>query len=62
MPEACFIAARWPQTSALRSGASGRRSRGAGDVTYETTPLEPPADGEVLICCARPDSDVVLDM
>ena len=25
-------------------------------------PLEPPADGEVLICCARPRADIVLDM
>ncbi len=25
-------------------------------------PLEPPADGEILICCARPGTDVVLDM
>jgi ferredoxin-NADP reductase/MOSC domain-containing protein YiiM len=34
----------------------------SGDVTYSPDPLEPPADGEVLICCARPGSDLVLDM
>jgi ferredoxin-NADP reductase/MOSC domain-containing protein YiiM len=33
-----------------------------GGVTYSPDPLEPPADGTVLICCARPDTDVVLDM
>lgn len=33
-----------------------------GGVTYAPDPLEPPADGTVLICCARPDTDVVLDM
>ena len=25
-------------------------------------PAEPPADGEVLICCAHPDTDIVVDM
>jgi ferredoxin len=34
----------------------------SGDVTYSPDPLEPPADGEVLICCARPGGDLVLDM
>ena len=34
----------------------------SGDVTYSPDPLEPPADGEVLICCAQPSADVVLDM
>ena len=26
----------------------------AGDVAYDTAPLEPPADGRVLVCCTRP--------
>jgi ferredoxin-NADP reductase/MOSC domain-containing protein YiiM len=34
----------------------------SGDVTYSPDPLEPPADGTVLICCARPDTGIVLDM
>jgi ferredoxin-NADP reductase/MOSC domain-containing protein YiiM len=33
-----------------------------GGVTYSPDPLEPPADGEVLICCSRPHGDIVLDM
>jgi ferredoxin-NADP reductase/MOSC domain-containing protein YiiM len=33
-----------------------------GDVSYRPDPLEPPAEGEVLICCSRPDTDIVLDM
>jgi ferredoxin-NADP reductase len=33
-----------------------------GAVTYAPDPLEPPADGSVLLCCAHPDSDLVLDM
>ncbi len=34
----------------------------AGGVTYSPDPLELPVEGTVLICCSRPDSDVVLDM
>jgi hypothetical protein len=34
----------------------------SGDVTYSPDPLEPPADDEVLICCAQPGTDIVLDM
>ncbi|MCE0765417.1 2Fe-2S iron-sulfur cluster-binding protein [Pseudonocardia kujensis] len=34
----------------------------SGEVAYAPDPLDPPAGGEVLICCARPDTDVVLDM
>jgi ferredoxin-NADP reductase/MOSC domain-containing protein YiiM len=34
----------------------------SGRATYAPKPLEPPADGNVLICCAVPDTDVVLDM
>jgi ferredoxin-NADP reductase/MOSC domain-containing protein YiiM len=34
----------------------------SGTVGYAPDPLEPPADGTVLICCARPGSDLVLDM
>jgi ferredoxin-NADP reductase/MOSC domain-containing protein YiiM len=34
----------------------------AGEVRYSPDPLEPPTDGQVLICCAQPTSDVVLDL
>jgi ferredoxin-NADP reductase/MOSC domain-containing protein YiiM/ferredoxin len=34
----------------------------SGDITYSPAPLEPPADGQVLICCARPATDIVLDI
>ncbi|SOE86836.1 MOSC domain-containing protein [Burkholderia sp. YR290] len=29
---------------------------------YEPDPLDPPADGNVLICCSRPQDDVVIDV
>jgi ferredoxin len=34
----------------------------SGEITYAPDPLDPPPDGQVLICCARPGTDVVLDM
>ena len=34
----------------------------SGNITYSPAPLETPADGDVLICCARPSGDIVLDM
>jgi len=34
----------------------------AGRFSYSPDPLELPAEGTVLVCCARPDSDLVLDM
>ena len=33
-----------------------------GEVEYFEEPLDPPASGEVLICCARPKGRVVLDL
>jgi len=34
----------------------------AGEVAYDTAPLEPPADGRVLVCCTRPSSALTLDL
>ncbi len=34
----------------------------SGSIIYKPSPLEPPTDGDVLICCARPETDIVLDM
>jgi ferredoxin len=34
----------------------------AGTVDYQPTPIDPPADGTVLICCSRPTEDLVLDL
>jgi ferredoxin len=33
-----------------------------GSVEYSPTPLDAPPSGRILICCARPNSDVVLDL
>ncbi|MDR2988606.1 MAG: 2Fe-2S iron-sulfur cluster binding domain-containing protein [Nocardiopsaceae bacterium] len=34
----------------------------SGDSVYSPDPLDPPPDGQVLICCAQPRTDIVLDM
>ena len=34
----------------------------SGDVSYAPDPLEMPERGEALICCSRPESDLVLDL
>lgn len=60
LAEACDVPARWGcRTGVCHTCATPLLS---GDTTYSPAPLEPPADGEVLICCARPGSDIVLDM
>jgi ferredoxin-NADP reductase len=33
-----------------------------GTVSYDPEPLEPAPEGQVLLCCARPDGDLVLDL
>jgi ferredoxin-NADP reductase/MOSC domain-containing protein YiiM len=60
LAEACDIPARW----ACRTGVCHTCITPllSGGVTYCPDPLEPPADGQVLICCARPGTDIVLDM
>jgi ferredoxin len=34
----------------------------AGRVHYATEPIAAPAEGQVLLCCAQPDGEVVLDL
>jgi ferredoxin-NADP reductase len=60
LADACDIPTRWScRTGVCRTCATPLLS---GDITYSPQPLEPPAEGEVLICCAQPGTDIVLDM
>jgi ferredoxin-NADP reductase/MOSC domain-containing protein YiiM len=60
LADACDVPARWScRTGVCHTCVTPLLT---GRVAYAPTPLEPPPDGEVLICCARPESDVVLDM
>ena len=47
-----------------RTGVCHRCESGlvAGAVDYQPEPLEFPAGGNVLICCAQPRGDVVIDL
>jgi ferredoxin-NADP reductase len=58
--EACDVPTRW----ACRAGVCHTCVTGvlAGAVAYRPDPLEPPAEGQALVCCSRPDGDLVLDM
>jgi ferredoxin-NADP reductase len=60
LADACDIPTRWScRTGVCHTCTTQLLS---GDVTYSPEPLEPPAGGQVLICCARPGTDVVLDL
>ena len=60
LADACDVPTRW----ACRTGVCHTCTTPllSGEVTYSPDPLEPPTDGDVLICCARPGTDIVLDM
>ncbi|MER7278761.1 2Fe-2S iron-sulfur cluster-binding protein [Dactylosporangium sp. NPDC000244] len=60
LADACDVPTRW----SCRTGVCHTCETPllAGEVTYSPEPLEPPDAGSVLICCARPGTDVVLDM
>jgi ferredoxin-NADP reductase/MOSC domain-containing protein YiiM len=60
LADACDVPTRWScRTGVCHTCTTPLLS---GDVAYSPDPLEPPADGQVLICCAQPGTDIVLDM
>jgi ferredoxin-NADP reductase/MOSC domain-containing protein YiiM len=60
LAEACDVPADW----SCRTGVCHRCEVGLveGAVRYEPEPLDPPADGGVLVCCSAPARPVVLDL
>jgi ferredoxin-NADP reductase/MOSC domain-containing protein YiiM len=60
LAEACDVPVRW----SCRTGVchTCETTLVAGNVGYDPDPVEPPADGSALICCSRPQDDVVLDL
>ncbi|MCV7225791.1 MOSC and FAD-binding oxidoreductase domain-containing protein [Mycolicibacterium komossense] len=60
LAEACDVPTRW----SCRTGVCHTCSTAvlSGDTAYMTEPLELPPAGEVLICCAAPTDDLVLDL
>jgi ferredoxin-NADP reductase/MOSC domain-containing protein YiiM len=60
LAEACDVPVRWScRTGVCHNCESGLIS---GAVSYQPDPLDPPAAGNVLICCSRPQEDVVIDL
>jgi len=60
LADACDVPTRWScRTGVCHTCVTPLLS---GDITYTPDPLELPADGQVLICCARAATDTVLDM
>ena len=60
LAEACDVPTRWScRTGVCHTCVTALLS---GETEYRPDPLEPPPAGQLLVCCARPDSDVVLDL
>ena len=60
LADACDVPARWScRTGVCHTCATPLLS---GGISYSPQPLEPPAQGEALICCAQPATDIVVDM
>ena len=60
LAEACDVPVRW----SCRTGVchTCETALVAGSVGYQPDPIDAAADGNVLICCARPEGDVVIDL
>jgi ferredoxin-NADP reductase/MOSC domain-containing protein YiiM len=60
LAEACDIPVRW----ACRTGVCHSCETGlvVGTVSYRPDPIDAPSDGNVLICCSRPQGDIVIDL
>lgn len=58
--EACDVPTRW----SCRTGVCHNCETPllSGSVRYDLEPLEPPAEGNILICCAQPVEPVVVDL
>jgi ferredoxin-NADP reductase/MOSC domain-containing protein YiiM len=60
LAEACDVPVRW----SCRTGVCHNCESGlvAGSVAYRPDPIDPPAAGNLLICCTQPEGDVVVDL
>jgi ferredoxin-NADP reductase/MOSC domain-containing protein YiiM len=60
LAEACDVPVRW----SCRTGVCHTCETGLldGAVAYTPEPLEPPATGNVLVCCSQPGTDLAVDL
>jgi ferredoxin-NADP reductase/MOSC domain-containing protein YiiM len=58
--EACAVPVKW----ACRTGVchTCESALFGGSMHYDPEPLDPPSEGNVLICCSRPETEVELDL
>ena len=60
LADACDVPTRWScRTGVCHTCVTPLLT---GTISYDPDPLEPPGDGQILICCAQPGTDVVLDL
>jgi ferredoxin-NADP reductase/MOSC domain-containing protein YiiM len=60
LAEACDVPTRWScRTGVCHTCETPMLS---GSVTYDPEPVDAPALDDVLVCCSRPETDVVLDL
>jgi len=60
LAEACDVSVKWSCRTGVCHTCECALIGGA--VQYQPDPLEPPADGNVLICCSTPSSDIEVDL
>jgi ferredoxin-NADP reductase/MOSC domain-containing protein YiiM/ferredoxin len=60
LAEACDVPVKW----SCRTGVCHNCETAlvAGAVRYSPDPVDPPAAGNVLICCSQPEADIVIDL
>ncbi|WP_354264070.1 2Fe-2S iron-sulfur cluster-binding protein [Paractinoplanes tereljensis] len=60
LAETCDVPARW----SCRTGVCHNCETGllSGEVHYSLDPIDPPAEGNVLICSTQPRTAVTLDL
>ena len=60
LAEACDVPAKW----SCRAGVCHACETGliTGSVRYKNEPIEPPAVGNVLLCCSQPEGEIALDL
>jgi ferredoxin-NADP reductase/MOSC domain-containing protein YiiM len=60
LAEACDVPVRW----SCRTGVCHTCETAliTGKVSYQPNPIDDPSEGNVLICCSRPDGDIAVDL
>ena len=60
LAEACDVPVQWSCRTGVCHNCETPLISGA--VSYQLDPIEPPAVGNVLICCSQPAADIVIDL